>query len=107
MTNISLPGEGVSAFLTTKMAEMTVGQAIGGSLLASAVTGGIGALIQGSQKTPEATPMPQMREPAVMPVPDDQAAQAARRKQTAAISQRSGRESTFLSENAGDRLGAG
>ena len=101
--NLSLPGEG---FLATKIAEITIGQAIGGSLLTSAVTGGIGALMTGAQKAPAAPAMPEIKSPPVMPAPDDEAAMAARRKRVAEISARSGRESTFLTDE-GDRLGAG
>ena len=100
-------GGGLSGFFSTPLSQMTIGQAMGGSLLTQGITGLIGAAMQGSQKMPGATPMPGMQEPAVMPAPDDQAAMLARRRKIAAISQRSGRESTFLSENAGDRLGAG
>ena len=73
-----------------------------GSLL-----GGAGAFMGATKKAPPPTPIPEMKEPPVMPSPDDQASVLARRKRIAAISERSGRESTFLSENAGDRLGAG
>ena len=107
MINISFPGEG---FFATTLAEMTVGQAIGGSLLTQGLTGLVGAALQGSQKTPSAspTPMPQIESPPVMPIPDDQAAAAERKKRIAEIQNRSGRQSTFLSdEGRGDRLGAG
>ena len=100
-------GGGFSGFFNTPLSNITIGQAIGGSLLTQGITGLVGAAMQGSKKMPGATPMPGMQEPATMPTPDDRAAEDARRKRIAAISQRSGRESTFLSENAGDRLGAG
>lgn len=74
-----------------------------GSLL-----GGFGAAKGALQKAPAPTPIPEPKEPAVMPVPDDKAAMDARRKQIAAIQGRSGRESTFLSGiGQDDRLGAG
>lgn len=99
---------GASGFFSTPLSQITVGQAIGGSLLSQGITGLAGAMMQGSQKMPGATPLPGMESPPVMPIPDDQAAQAARRRQIAAIQQRSGRESTFLSDaGRNDRLGAG
>ena len=74
-----------------------------GSLLS-----GAGSLFGSTKKAPPPAPIPEMKEPPVMPIPDDQAAQDARRRQIATIQQRSGRESTFLSdEGRGDRLGAG
>jgi len=74
-----------------------------GSLL-----GGFGAAKGATQKAPAPAPIPEPKEPAVMPLPNDQAAAAARRKQIASIQGRSGRESTFLSEaGRDDKLGAG
>ena len=74
-----------------------------GSLL-----GGAGALLSTTKKPPPPAPLPEIKEPPVMPTPDDRAAMEARRKQIAIIQQRSGRESTFLSdEGRSDRLGAG
>ena len=74
-----------------------------GSLL-----GAVGSAKSITQKEPKATPLPEPKPVPVMPEPDDQAAQQARRKRIAEIQGRSGRESTFLSDvGQGDRLGAG
>lgn len=100
-------GAGLSGFFNTPLSNITVGQAIGGSLLSQGVTGLVGAALQGSKKTPGATPIPGMESPPVMPIPDDQAAEAARRRRIAEIQGRSGRQSTFLSDEGSNRLGAG
>ena len=101
-------GGGLSGFFSTPLSNITVGQAIGGSLLSQGITGLAGSILQGSKKAPGATPFPGMEPPPVMPIPDDQAAEAARRRRIAEIQTRSGRQSTFLSdEGRGDRLGAG
>lgn len=101
-------GGGLSGFFNTPLSEITIGQAMGGSLLSQGVTGLVGAALQGSKKMPQAGQMPGMESPPTMPIPDDQAAEAARRRRIAEIQNRSGRQSTFLSEEArGERLGAG
>ena len=83
----------------------TIFQAVSaiGSLL-----GGVGAAKSSFAKAPEPKPLPEPKEPPVMPIADDKAARDSRRKQIAAIQGRSGRESTFLSDvGRDDKLGAG
>ena len=107
--------EAISTFFATKMSEMTLGQSILGGIGAAAI-GSVGGAVAQSAFAPDmggggggggtvSAPTPQ--EPAVAPLPDDQAAGMARRRQIAAIQQRSGRASTILSDiSQGDRLGA-
>lgn len=97
---------GLSGFFNTPLSSITIGQAMGGNLLMQGITGLAGAAFQGSKKMPGAAQMPGMESPPTMPIPDDQAAESARRKRIAEIQNRSGRQSTFLSEE-GQRLGAG
>ena len=101
-------GNLISSFFSTPLSDITIGQAIGGSLLTQGITGLAGAAMQGSKKMPGATPMPEIESPPTMPIPDDRAAGVARRRRIAEIQARSGRQSTFLSdEGRSDRLGAG
>lgn len=53
-------------------------------------------------------PKPVVTPPAVMPTPDDEAVKAAKKRKTAASMQRSGRQSTILtdySDSGSDKLG--
>lgn len=72
---------------------------LGGLLGNDLTTGLVG--VKGGKKAIEklaAVPdMPQMAEPAVMPTPNDDAARAARRRRMLASQQRTGRQSTLLS----------
>ena len=73
-----------------------------GSLL-----GGAGSLFS-SVKKPEKSaqvPLPVPKEPTVMPVADDEASKRARARQLSAVRQRSGRESTILSDFGSEKLG--
>lgn len=57
--------------------------------------------------TPQTPAAPKVEAPPVMPLPDDEAAKAARKKSIMAQQQRSGRMSTILTDNSGsDTLGA-
>jgi hypothetical protein len=53
--------------------------------------------------TPKPTAVPA---PAVMPTPDDDAIQAAKRQKAAALMAQSGRASTIYSQNSSDKFGA-
>lgn len=68
------------------------------ALVGSSILGGAAAL-----KSLTAKP-PTMGAPKEMPMPDDKAAQAAKRRQMASMQTRSGRASTILSDQA-DVLG--
>jgi len=70
------------------------GTAIGGAL-GSAASSGLAGLVKQNLPKPVA--------PTVMPTPDDDAVQQAKKRQIAEIQARSGRASTILS--GGDRLG--
>lgn len=71
-----------------------LGGLLGGEV-ASAGLAGVGAKAAVDlTKTPDA---PQLAEPAVMPAPNDDAARAARRRRMLANQQRTGRQSTLLS----------
>lgn len=88
--------------------------ALGGSILSAAV-GGLATSLMGSlfDDEPAATPSvaaPAVEAPPVMPIPDDKAAQAARRRSIAKSMGRRGRQSTILTDpvtggDAGDALG--
>jgi hypothetical protein len=56
----------------------------------------------GLMSTPKPAPI---TPPAVMPTPDDAAVQAAKKAQLAAMAQRTGRQSTMLSDYSSDKLG--
>jgi hypothetical protein len=80
---------GIAAFTGLSAGAVTAGlYGIGGALLGKKLAGG-GA--------------PQLKAPTVMPLADDQAAQAARRRQIAEMQARGGRASTILSGD--DKLG--
>lgn len=82
-----------------KIVESAVGALVGG--VVSSVLGG------GGKGGGEAPAIPAPKEPAVAPVPDDDAARRAERRRLAEIRARSGRASTILSNIAdGDKLGA-
>lgn len=67
------------------------------------VLGGIAAVKQATTKPEKATPIPKDAIPEIkeMPTPDDNASRAAAQRRVAGITNRSGRQSTVLSQ-AGD-----
>lgn len=67
-----------------------------GNDVATGLAGGLGtkAAVEKLAEVPDA---PQLAAPAVMPTPDDDAARAARRRRMLANQQRTGRQSTLLS----------
>ena len=73
----------------------------------SAVLGGVGTMVAslfgGGNDTP-APPSPTA--PTVMPTPDDQAVQAAKKRSIAAQVARRGRASTILSDTGAEKLGS-
>ena len=71
-----------------------------GSLL-----GGAGSLFSSVKKPDKPAPLPVPKEPTVMPVADDEASKRARARQLSAVRQRSGRESTILSDFGSEKLG--
>ncbi len=91
------------------------GMALGPLLLQSAVGAVAGKLVGDlfSDDAPAATPSaaaPEVEAPPVMPIPDDKAAEAARRRSIAKSMSRRGRQSTILTDpvtggDAGDALG--
>ena len=79
---------------------------ITGTALATAVAGAVvsKALAPKAPK-PTAVAAPVLEAPVVMPLPDDQAAQAAKRRSIAAQVVRRGRASTILSDSSSETLG--
>lgn len=79
--------------------------------LISTIATGVGAVssiagLLGGGKS-SSTAAPQVSKPTVMPIPDDEAALAAKRRSLLAQSQRRGRDSTILSDDSSsDLLGA-
>lgn len=67
--------------------------------------GGVAAVGSMTKKTPAPTPLPKPAEPTVMPTPDDEMAQKARKRQLQSIQQRSGYASTILSDSRKDTIG--
>ena len=63
------------------------------------ILGGVSSLFTGGPQAPK------VKAPAVMPTPDDEAVNAARRRKIAAMQSRSGRVSTILTEGGDERLG--
>ncbi len=61
-----------------------------------------GSLLSNMGKTPESPALPALSAPAVMPIPDDQAALDAKKRAIATAQNRSGRASTVLSQPGGD-----
>ena len=88
------------------MGEISLGEAVFGTLLA----GGSALASRGSRPSPPA-PLPPPPPPPVMPVPDDEAAKRARRRQIATAQNRSGRQSTLLTDqtyaSGSETLGGG
>lgn len=76
-----------------------------GSLLGG-IGGIVGAGMALSNKPPKPAPIPEPKEPKVMPAADDEASRDADRRRVAAIQTRGGRASTILSDVGGsDTLG--
>ena len=74
-----------------------------------AFTGLLGGILGGAQKAPEPPPepVPVVTPPTPVPLPDDEAVAAAKRRSIAKQMQRSGRASTMLTQDpvTGDTLG--
>lgn len=68
------------------------------ALVVSAAAGATSTVMASRNRAPAAPPPPDIKPPAPMPVPDDEASLAARRREMSGLSQRSGRASTILSE---------
>lgn len=68
------------------------------SIIGAGATAGSALGLFGGQDTPAAPKTPEVATPTVMPTPDDEAAKRAKAKQTAALTQRRGRQSTILSD---------
>ena len=91
---------GIESALATKViGDLTLGSAlaIGGAGMSA-----IGLASSLSAKPPKTTAPQAVAAPAVMPIPDDAVAVAARRRQQVAASNRSGRASTLLSQGSGE-----
>lgn len=72
--------------------------------MAAATT--IGGAVLSKMMAPKAPKAPTVEKPAVMPTPDDDAVRAAKRRSLSGMMNRSGRQSTFLSNDVGsDTLG--
>jgi len=69
--------------------------------------GMLGGLFGGKQETPAAAPAPTVPKPAVMPIADDEAVKAAKKRSLVEQMQRKGRQSTILTDgtDATDVLG--
>jgi hypothetical protein len=67
----------------------------------------LGGLFGGKQETPAAAPAPTVPKPAVMPIADDEAVKAAKKRSLVEQMQRKGRQSTILTDgtDAADVLG--
>ena len=72
------------------------------ALVGAGVLGGTLLASMGKQQAAPAVAPPAPVAPAVMPIPDDDAAQDARRRQIAASQNRTGRASTVLSQGVGE-----
>lgn len=71
----------------------------------ASVVGALGS-VAGSLMSGKGHSAPTIEKPAVMPTPDDDAIKKARRRSISQQLARSGRESTILSPDQGDTLGA-
>ena len=76
------------------------------SIIGAGATAGSALGLFGGADTPQQPKTPEVTTPTVMPTPDDDAARRAKQKQSAALTQRRGRQSTILSEpTSSDLLG--
>ena len=72
---------------------------------AGALAGLAGAALQGSMKMPGGAPLPAQKSPAEMPDPESMAVKIKAKRDAAIISQKYGRQSTFLTDSDETRLG--
>ena len=101
LTGISGPlaiGEGLAA------SSILSGAATGLGALNSGV-GAIGGLKQMSEKQQSASPLPSQKSPTEMPDPESMAVKIKAKRDAALISQKYGRQSTFLTDSDETRLG--
>ena len=68
------------------------------SIIGAGATAGSALGLFGGSDSPQQPAAKEVTTPTVMPTPDDDAAKRARAKQSAALTQRRGRQSTILSE---------
>ena len=84
--------------------------AAGGTAAGAAIGGLAGTALAGSQKPTAEPTAPTVLAPPVMPTPNSQAVEAAKRRSIAGQIQMKGRASTILTQggldNSGDKLGA-
>lgn len=83
----------------------TIGGGLIGGPLGAIAGAGLGKLIGGKKKKEAAAPAPAPAGPQVMPLPDDAAVLAARKRSLAAQRRRGGRSSTILTTGS-DKLGS-
>ena len=70
-----------------------------------AVTSIVSSVFGGAEQGGQTQAPPEVKQPTVMPTPDDEAIQAAKKKSIAAVVGRQGRASTILSGDGGGTLG--
>lgn len=69
-----------------------------GTMAIVGATTALGARAAAAPSAPPPAPPPVVQKPSVMPLPDDEATERARRRELTKISEGSGRASTFLSD---------
>lgn len=87
---------------------VSAAEVAGPAIAAAAPAVGAATSIAGlvmANKSRRSPAMPALEKPAAMPAPDDDAMKAAKRRSIAALMNRSGRQSTFLSDPIGETLG--
>jgi len=87
----------LATFAPFAMADMgTVGMTLLKSAAGALASGVVGSIFGGGKQAAPAAPAPAVEKPTVMPTPDDEAAQKAKKRSIVAQIQRQGRASTIL-----------